>query len=528
MGFFSGQASNSRLDKGTIPAEMRWIGITFLLLLMVSGCQRPEDNNEPAPLIEIAPLAMQQAEAYPETETGLFVGLVDFEDVSDGPRGFEQVRHFHIDPIGHEGYRKFAANITRTGVGAMEVRLGPGNELVFNSPEVHDFKGYMLLSFALYSEGLRDDLRVTLVSDGGSWKSPPVLVLPGWNNVLIDIQRLAQYRDFDVRHVRQVRLAFADSVGDVTFNIDDIMLIDNRRDLKSTAKGYRLHKVGLDYELTQPQGHPKLKLAQQTDGLWRWTQRQPVIWLGDANQAPTGKEDLRKMGARKVGRVEILETNPVRIRLRNTWYFPTRGGEWASLAIRRIGWEETFYRDGRRVTQVEVNNSGGQRISQVGLWLGGIAAWSDGAEGDGRIEPEFQGPVVRWSYLQTRQADSAKVLRRSYMNPGRVEVLLGKTEAYAAGDEDSDRFDQTRGCYFLQAADNGHCRFVLHPGRDGVVNPVFRVAGRWSGKVSVNASGLGVRDFARLKDGSVLWMLEGEFTSPLRIEVWGRPDDLVE
>ena len=507
--------------------------IVFILAaVLVWGC-RPfapvADDKPAAPRLE--PLAIQQKRAYPETVTRMFVPLVDFEDSPGGPRGFEQIDYFAVRPArasqsstGRTGWRRFVVNITRTGTGAMEVTLGPRSQLVFTSPEVHDFTGYTLVTMALYSEAPRDDLRVTLVSRSGAWTSPLALVVPGWNNVLIDIQRLVKRPGFDVGRVREIRIAFADAVGDVTFNLDDIMLIDNRRQLQPTPPGIKLWKRGLDYRLSLPARTRDLLLQQGLDGLWRLSESQAAVRLaGPGKGLESGGEDLALMGARKVGHVKVAELNAIRLRLVNTWYFPTRAGEWASLAIRRIRWEHTFYADGRWVTGVELNNAGGQRIAAAGLFLDESVAWDDGAVGDARTEPNFAGPVARWNYLRAPRGPNHDAIARSYMSPGRIEVHMGDAKAFAPGDANQDRFNETRGCYFLRANRAGHCRFTFHPGPGGAYSPVFRVAGRWDRRVSVNCAGMAIRKPVLLSDGSVLFVVDAHVTRPTRIEVTGRP-----
>ena len=59
---------------------------------------------------------------------------------------------------------------------------------------------------------------------------------------------------------------------------------------------------------------------------------------------------------------------------------------------------------------------------------------------------------------------------------------------YAPGDADRDGFDESQGCYFL-AASRGHCRFTIFPPREGLLGPVFRIAGPWTGPVNVNTEG---------------------------------------
>jgi len=504
---------------------MRVFRVIPVVCAILVGCRLSNPVKEPTePVNRPDPLPLQQARAYEETVTGLFVSLADFEDASDGAKGHSQVEQFSIVPSDKRGRRKFVVNITRTGIGAMEVALGPGAKLNFASPDIHDFTGYTLLTMALYSEALRDDLQVTLVSDSGSWTSHRTLVTPGWNNVLIDIQRLARMKNFSTTSVREVRIAFADALGDVTFNLDDIMLIDNRRTLKPTPPGIKLLKRGLDYELTIPGREKPIVLAQGADGLWRLGRRQGVVRLSsDAKPLTGGREDLAIMGPRKVGRVEIVEHNKLRLRLVNTWYFPTRAGEWASLAIRQIRWAYTIYADGAWITNVELNNAGGKEIQQVGLFIGEPAAWDDGAVGSERIEANFTGPVARWNYMFASPQANRRSAFAQYLQPGRVDIQMGRRDVRPTGDTNANRFDESRGCYFLSANQAGHCRFTFHPGRTARRNAVFHITGPWGETVSVNAAGMALREITRLADGSVLFVLPGAVTTPKRIEITGKP-----
>ena len=345
--------------------------LSFLLLAFLAGCPAKVDTPAPDPALYVAPLPVQQAEAYPETVTKRFVSLADFE--SDPA---EQVGYFSFSgkarpgDIGTSPSRKLVVNITRTGAGAMEVLLPAGVQLVFSIPQIHDFSGYSLLSLAVYSEALRDDLRITVTSDASSWRSLPTLLEPGWNTVLIDIRRLAKLSDFDIKGVRTLKLEFADAAGAVRFNIDDIMLLENRRQIAPIPAGLRLEKDALDYTLNLQCRREPLEIKQNEDGLWRMGRDQAVLQLASPGESlPDAVERLSPMGSRRVGAVEILENNPLRLRLASTWYFPTRAGEWASLAVRQVRWEYTFYGDKRYVTHLEFNNAGGDPISALRIRL---------------------------------------------------------------------------------------------------------------------------------------------------------------
>jgi hypothetical protein len=503
--------------------------VPALLGLILAGCPTsaprpvppgPGDARGPS---RWEPLAVQQAKAYPETVTGLFVSLADFED-SPRARGDRQVDHFSIEPATGESLRKFVYTITRTGAGAMEVTLAAGAELVFAIPDIHDFTPYTLLSMAVYSESLRDDLRVTLTTDKASWTSHRMLLRPGWNDVLIDIRRLKDAPNFDSKGVRTLRIGLADAAGPVTFNLDDVMLIDNRRTLQPAPSGMKLTKEGMNYALQLPGREAPLTLTQSPDGLWRMGDAQAIVQLAPpSGPLPTGAtERLALMGSRVLGQVEVLECNPIRVRLANTWYFPTRAGEWASLAVRQVRWEYTFYADGRWITHLELNNAGGQEIGSVRIIPLAGSVWAGtGAVGELAVR-DFIGTVGRWDYLTVVGQAAPETMRQSYLKPGKLRKELAEEEAYAPGDAQKDGFDESQGCYFLAARQN-RCRFTLVPPEGGVVDPVFRVAGKFQAGASASSEGLAVRDVVSLEDGSVLLILPGRVVRTTTVEVVGKP-----
>ncbi|RPI60401.1 MAG: hypothetical protein EHM48_07310, partial [Planctomycetaceae bacterium] len=326
----------------------------------------------------LEPLPIQQAKAYPETVTGMFVSLADFEDSPGGKTGRSQLANFAIEPPLNPAAVSYVVNVTRTGAGALEATLPPRCELVFKEPSVHNFSGYTLVSLALYSPALRDDLQITLVSAAGVWISPRTLVQPGWNNVLIDIRRLDAAGGFDAKAVGAIKLAFVDSASPVTFAIDDIMLINNERKIAPMPKDLTLTKIGMDYRLTMPGWLEPLAISQDADGLWRLGGDQAIVRLAAAGKPLPAhpNESIGIMGGHRVGAVELLENNDIRVRLASAWYFPSRQGEWASMAVRQIRWEYTFYADGRCVANLFINNSGGTTIGPLEMLLKRPAAWA--------------------------------------------------------------------------------------------------------------------------------------------------------
>lgn len=503
-----------------------------MVLSALAGCDsirllRSGEQDEPKQADEfyLQPLPVQQKQAYAETTTGRFVSLADFEDSPILGKGFDQLKHFSISPAG-AGKRRFVVNITRTGAGAMEAELPPQSALVYHLPGVHDFSDYTLMMLAVYSRGIRDDLRIRISTDRAGWESLPVLLREGWNNVLIDLARLKAMKDFKARGVRSVSLGFSDSTEPVLINIDDIMLIDNRREIHPVPEGMRLVKNGLDYVLHLPNFRP-IRINQSDDGLWRFGADQAAIELARDVLVGRGGEEVSVMGRRRVGEVEILEHNSVRLRLSNTWYFPTESGEWLSLSVRRIRWEYTFYRDGRRITDVILNNAGGEAISAVSITAPAAAVFSDGEKGRVKKVSRFGGLAGRWCFMITPNTANKKIYEANFALPCRLEVRIGRrdqTEGDSglrrAQSSSGDGFDQSQGCYRLRAK-AGHCRFRLIPPACGVSDAVIHVSGRWNSTVSVNSEGLAIRDIARLEDGSVLFVLPGMMNRPKWVEVTG-------
>ncbi len=501
--------------------------IFTVMALAGASCQRfnPPAGPPGSPDLRMEPLPVQQVRAYPDMATGNFMSLADFEDSSAGRKASQQVEDFVIESAASVGAPalggsiKYVTNITRTGAGAIEVVLPVGKELVFRNLGVHDLGGYTLLSLALYSQTLRDDLQVTLVSGGSTWTGHRTLVEPGWNTVQIDIARLGSVSGFNIKDVRSIRIGFANAAMDIDFNLDDIMVINNRRDIPGAPAGLRLGKSGLDYSLAPGGLGGALALSQSPDGLWRWGAAQPQVQMAapGAGLKDAG-EQLEPMGESKVGVVSLLECNSVRVRIASTWYFPSRRGEWASSAVRRIRWGHTFYGDGRCIISVEINNAGGQDIGPLRIVAPGDVAWMGDKVAKERSLGDFSQGVAVWNYLAASGADAAKA-QRAYLDPGKVAASLGQVEP-SLGDSDKDGFDESQGCYSL-AARNGQCRFTFAPGAGGAANPVFRVKGQWQAPPSVNVEGLAVTEVATLEDGSVLFCLKGVFTRPTAVEVCG-------
>jgi len=491
--------------------------LVFLVVLLVLGCEQTQPEGPKSP--RAGQLTVEQVKAYEEAATGVFLSLADFEDSPDGRSGQEQLKHFSIIPGSGEAACRFSVNERRTGAGAVEVTIPAGGKLTFTPPETHDFTGYSLLGAAVYSTAFRDELQMTVVTQGASWQSGRMLVKPGWNTVLFDIRRPPPIVGLDLGEVRAVEMAFTDAAEPVSFALDDIMLINNLRVVRPSPFGMTLQREGLDYRLAVNRASDEFLLAAGLHGFWQLGRHQAVMQLaGEGENFDRRGVQLALLGSRRIGQAELLECNAVRVRFASTWYFPARSGEWLSAAVRRIEWRYTFYADGRWVTHVELNNAGGRPVESVRIILPSPAAWAGGTISNELLVSDFRGPVGRWSYVCQTQGDTNGLLTDNYLSPGHLIVTLGSDGPAAEGDADKDGFDESEGCYFLRAK-AGHCRFTIIPPPGGLFNPAFRVAGEWVGQVSAGSEGLAIRDIAVVNDESVVFVLPGLIEKPTAVEV---------
>jgi len=475
-------------------------------IVLAPGCDLVGTGEESVPAAPTtrpgAPLQAERARVYPELAGGRALLLADFEESAAGEPAQRQIDGFSIVPDMPGASRRLARDRVRTGGGSMEVTLPAGGQLVVDIPAGVDLGRYKLLSMAIYSRTVRDDLQVAIKSESGTWQSHRSLVEPGWNTVGLDIQRLGGAGPFDSGSIR-------------------MMLIDNFRQINPVPPGFALSKSGLDYPLTLPGYREPIRIEQGPDGLWRMGRLQAELRLcGVGEKLPDSGESLDWMGSRRLGQLELLEHNAIRIRLANTWYFPSRSGQWASMAVRQIRWEYTIYADGRCVVQGLLNNAGGREIETVGVFTSTDAAFHGGLKGRKLIVGEFAGQVGRWRYLLAPPGEAGLLAASNYLQPARLQPTIASVGARASGDGDRDGFDESQGCYYL-AARGGQCRFVLDPPAGGVVSPVFVVAGSFSTGASVSSEGLAIRPVVRRSDGSVLFRLDGVCIGRTAIEVSG-------
>ena len=260
-----------------------------------------------------------------------------------------------------------------------------------------------------------------------------------------------------------------------------------------------------------------MTLRQDDQGLWRLAPGQPTLTVtAPGTPLPEG-EDLQRLGPHRIGQVTILENGPVRLRLRNHWYFPSRPGEWSTVGVREVRWDWTLYPDGLWVTDVLFNNAGGKAVGKLRLTTPQVVMWATGQRAIGVEDGNFIGPASSWSFA-SGAGDKKKTQEAHYAKPGRIELLVCDEARTATGDKNADGYDETQGCYVVAGKD-GHCRFRFHPPAGGIREPVVRVLGDWPKQTTVYSHGSRLAPVQHLKDGSILFTLPGEIKKPTLVEV---------
>ncbi len=507
-------------------ATARWaLAIAGALLagvsaaMLTTGCGRGASSDRPGPRVLDA-----QRRAYDELRPGRFAILADFEDTGGLADARTQAGWFTLSPPDDAPPAALAVNITRTGAGSLRAPLAPGRSVVFRLVPARDLSPYSLLQWSVHSETIRDDLVITLDDGRSSLASRPMLLRRGWNTVAMDLARLRD-RGADLSAVRSIRLTLTHAAGPVLLYLDDALLADNVRRLPGTPDGLEVVRRGLDYTFRLPGRPEPVYLSRSADGLWRFGASGVRLAMGASGESvdPNGwrGERLAPLGNRRIGEVEVVERNALRVRVVNRWHFPWRGGEWASPSTRSVVWEHTFRADGRWVRHVEINNADGEPIEWVSLRLGEPAAWADGPVASERLVERFAGPVGRWSLMTAPPGPLRGRLLAGYAQPGELTASLG-APGRAGGERSGAEgaFDARRGCYEVTAR-HGQCRFALSPRGAALHEPAVRVWGAWSGAVHAACEGLALRPVVDLGDGSVLLSLPGAVSRTTWVEVHG-------
>lgn len=526
------------------------------MLAFLVGCsgqvgQPPSGSGEPE-AFRIEPTAVQQRRAHPETITGRFFSVLDFEPREDftgpvvtsaqpgssaGPLpqpGHRQMSRLRIEPKGR-GFTRHTLAITHTGTGAVEAALRPDAMMTIDLPPLGDARRFTLLSLAVHVYEPRDDLVLTLQDGQDTWTSQPRSLNAGWTIVSIDLASIAGSGSVDLRSLQRLTLTFAQAESMTPFGLDDVLLIDNRRDIPGTPDGLTVQRVGLGYEIAPKGWSEPLKFAPDSDGLHRLGRRQPSLQLmasgfedgptSAANKATPFEERLDAMRPRRVGRLELMEINPLRVRLSQAWRFPEPGAAPAVGGHAQVVWEHTFWRNGQWIIDVRIDATGCRPLREARLAssLAMVPApCPDAGSKDGVIVWRDWSKLVSEASMLVLppgpEEGEASVATDNYTHPPAMRVLMG-SPAPVPGDRNGDGFDESRGCYVV-AAKAGRCRVALPADVEG--EAYLHVLGAWRSPPSVVCNGRSLANTVPLQDG-VLLAVQPSTGAERVVEIVGTP-----
>ena len=501
------------------------MGFLLVVAATFGGCwpeQTPVTPVTPqapslSPKSDVA-IVTEQASAHPSLHKAEFLSLADFEHRSDQDVK-RQLDWFRLEnPNGRS--RLALSKEAVSGEGSLEVRLARGEAIRFSFPETLDASDYWLIQLSVWLPQRRDDLQLTFHSRTGSWSSPRAQMDAGWNDLplgLTEMKRLTNVSRFDVRSITGITIQFTDLAAPLLFRLDDILLLNNARRIDSTPAKLGLWLWGGDYALKLPGWAKPLRIERGPDGLWRIGEHHPAVTCG-MGSSPT-RPASEFLGVNRLGQLKIIERNRVRLRMESTWRFPLRYGAWMPVSMRYLRCRWTFYPDGRWVTELAMNNSGGELMKSLRVKLPIKAAWSARKTSSNEwLTDSHVGPMRRWCYLLAPPA-TATEMYKSYLTPAKLEVGYGKY-VYVAGDVMGDAFDESQGCYVVGGR-NGQCRFSLRSRAALLAPSVVRVLGPWTTAPTIRVTGGFVDTVELLADGSALFRINMTTAAKVNVEVRG-------
>lgn len=408
----------------------------------------------------------------------------------------------------------------------LDVELPVEAQLVFKMPKgkTLDISRFTHISFDIYNRDDIGSVRVGFDSSAGSWQSKRYTLKRGKNTVRIAIHRLWRRADFSPAKINSIAIDLPGRFKPVNVELGNVKLENLSKQISQVPKGFKLIKIGGDYSLSMP-GERQVDISRGDDGLWRFGLYQPIVRLGGVGhkKLATGGEDMEIMGSSRVGKLELIEHNSLRIRFRNSWFFLGHDDQIKSASPRHIIWDHTIYSDGRWLCDVRLDNAGGREIDSVMIsMISDQAAWYGGKVSRVLKVNDFIGPEGRWNYMLADKSVVDTEYVKNYMNPGKVILRHALANRYAGGDIDFDRFDQSQGCYYI-AGESGGARFDFIP--TGVAQrPVFVIAGPWKKLPAVSVAGMKIREIEMLSDSNVLFILPGFIKNMVRVEVFGESE----
>jgi len=377
------------------------------------------------------------AAVYPDAAGGRVAIVADFEQP-------ERAGFFRTEPAsGRTWCAPSRLRARRTGSIALRVHLEAASDqlIATNLPAgrgpgfVRDWTPYNLLIMSVYSP--RPVLALAFeVRSGGEdaevFRRDDFVLTQGWNVLRVDLGEVGGH--VDLRDVRQLRWMVPQLAGPIDLYLDDLILVDNRRDLLGSPQGrpgtLYVQSVGRRLRIGAV-GRFELVFARGRIVHWFGLQADPQRRLDLAGSPALGpmpvlldeqaggpivldRSQWSPLGQYVTTRQAVREAAPQRVVVLAEWRFgdclaPAPSGP----AIR---WIYTIYPDGRMFVRLECPTQAGQwQASAAGCVVAcdGRAGFQQACRGSSRQETPSALPAGAYALHyrpRSRLADALFVL----------------------------------------------------------------------------------------------------------------------
>lgn len=337
----------------------------------VTGCIPAQTYHRP-----LEPLADRLRATYADLGSGRFQVIADFESLDQGAI-------FRVSPPTAAAFVGISTEKAKpeTGAASLRLRLTSAEQtLVIEDTGQgqwtlpRDWRRFNLLIMSVYSA--RPVSGLCFAARSGSeklleYEQPGLMLNEGWNLLRIDVGDMADR--IDVADIREMRLRFAQIDDPVDIYLDDMILVDNAKDMLGSTRGQpgdlycrtegRRVRVGVveRFELVFARGRivQWFDLRHDPDRIRNLAGGgdigpSPVTLQGNVESRPQIEEDVgwSRLGATAEITQGLAEVTPVRVIVWGHWRFGTQAKDSApenSQPAHR--WIYTVYSTGKVYAQ---------------------------------------------------------------------------------------------------------------------------------------------------------------------------------
>ncbi len=362
-------------------------------MVLCCGCEGPPAGAPAAgPGRTLPPTIDRMVRAYADLKGRPFQILADFETPEQGTL-------FRIEPAGRGGAVGISTVRARleTGVGALRILLAsPSQQIIAeDTPEARwglhrNWANYRLLLVSVHAPRELGGFRLSVRSGTDRpliWRERRLFLKPGWNLLRIDLAEIGE--EVNLADVRELRFWCDPLDTPVELFLDDLVLVDNRRevlspadrepgDLYAAVQGREIVVGALDrFELVFARGQIRRWYDLGSDpgrtrnlvgrGFLGPVPTRMDLAGGEAAPAPDAPHQWSALGPIVESFQTVVEAHPLRVTLQGEWRFGTPDAP-PSEAGPSHRWRYCVYADGRVYLEVAGQASAHDApVSRVGL-----------------------------------------------------------------------------------------------------------------------------------------------------------------